>query len=146
MADYRRKRWRNEMAVRVDVNGALESLVGEGGLRENELAALEQHVAGAHAAMDAKRKSKAMRFRDLPYEKREVQKVLELAREVKSESDTLVVLGIGGSVLGTRALYGALRLPFHAAHPGSEERGARLIIAANVDPSGFGARLHVADP
>ncbi len=26
MADYRRKRWRTEMAVRVDVNGALESL------------------------------------------------------------------------------------------------------------------------
>src|SRR6476659_9155528 len=66
MADYRRKRWRNEMAVRIDVNGALEWLVGEGGLPENELASLEQHVAGAHAAMDAKRKSKSMRFRDLP--------------------------------------------------------------------------------
>jgi len=146
MADYRRKRWRNEMAVRIDVNGALEWLVGEGGLRENELASLEQHVAGAHAAMDAKRKSKSMRFRDLPYEKREVQKVLELAREVKSESDTLVVLGVGGSVLGTRALYGALRPPFHGAHPGSEERGARLIIADNVDPGGFGAILDEVDP
>src|SRR5262245_16266414 len=146
MADYRRKRWRNEMAVRIDVNGALESLVGESGLRENELAALEQHVAGAHAAMDAKRKDKGMRFRDLPYEKREVQKVLELAREVKAESDTLVVLGIGGSVLGTRALYGALCPPFHGTHPGSAERGARVIIADNIDPRGFGAILDEVDP
>ncbi len=146
MADYRRKRWRSEMAVRVDVNGALESLVGEGGLRQNELAALEQHVAGAHAAMDAKRKSKAMRFRDLPYEKREVQKILELAREVQSESDTLVVLGIGGSALGTRALYPALCPPFHGHHPGSADRGARLIVADNVDPRGFDSILDEVDP
>ena len=65
---------------------------------------------------------------------------------VRSESDTLVVLGIGGSMLGTRALYGALRPPFHGAHPGSEERGARLVIADNVDPSGFGAILDEVDP
>jgi glucose-6-phosphate isomerase len=146
MADYRRKRWRTEMAVRVDVNGALDALIGDGGLHENELAALEQHVAGAHAAMDAKRKSNAMRFRDLPYEKREVQRIVELARDVKAESDTLVVLGIGGSVLGTRAIYGALCPPFHGSHPGSAERGARLIIADNVDPSTFGAILDEVDP
>src|SRR5262245_13767565 len=105
MADYRRKRWRTEMAVRVDVNGALDTLIGDAGLREAELANLEQNVAGAHAALDASRKAKEMRFRDLPYEKREVQKIVELAREVLSEGDTLVVLGIGGSALGTRALY-----------------------------------------
>jgi glucose-6-phosphate isomerase len=146
MADYRRKRWRTEMAVRVDVNGALDSLVGEGGLRANEIAALEQHVAGAHAAMDAKRKGKAMRFRDLPYEKREVQRILELAREVQSECDTLVVLGIGGSALGARAVYSALCPPFHGSHAGSADRGARLIVADNVDPHGFGAILDEVDP
>src|SRR5262249_28493733 len=126
--------------------GALEWLVGEGGLRENELASLEQHVAGAHAAVDAKRKSKAMRFRDPPYEKREIQTVLELAREVKSESGTLVVLGIGGSVLGTGALYGGLCPPFHGHRPGSEERGARLIVADSIDPRSFGAILDEVDP
>src|SRR6266852_4996711 len=42
MADYRKKRWRTEMAVRVDVNGALDSLIGEGGLKANELASLDE--------------------------------------------------------------------------------------------------------
>ena len=146
MADYRKKRWRTEMAVRVDVNGALDSLIGEGGLKANELASLEQHVAGAHATLDARRKETVMRFRDLPYEKREVQKILELAREVRGEADTLVVLGIGASALGTRTLYRALCPPFHGEHAGSAERGARLIIADNIDPRTFGAILDEVDP
>jgi len=146
MADYRRKRWRSEMAVRVDVNGALESLVGEAGLKETELANLEQNVAGAHAMLDARRKERGMRFRDLPYEKRDVQKILEVAREVRAEADTLVVLGIGASALGTRTMVQALCPPFAAAHAGSSERGARLIIADNVDPRTFGAILDEVDP
>src|SRR5439155_10565731 len=146
MADYRKKRWRTEMAVRVDVNGALDSLIGDAGLRETELANLEQNVAGAHATLDARRKAKEMRFRDLPYEKREVQRIVELAREVRSEGDTLVVLGIGASALGTRALYRALCPPFHGHRPGSAERGARLIVADNIDPRSFGAILDEVDP
>jgi glucose-6-phosphate isomerase len=146
MTDHRRKRWRTEMAVRVDVNGALDSLVGETGLRETELANLEQNVAGAHAALDARRKAKEMRFRDLPYEKRELQDTLQLAREVRSEADTLVVLGIGASALGTRALYQALCPPFHGDRPGSAERGARLLVADNIDPRTFGAILDEVDP
>src|SRR5205823_8270578 len=117
-----------------------------GGLRETELANLEQNVAGAHAALDARRKAKEMRFRDLPYEKREVQKILELSREVLSEGDTLVVLGIGGSALGTRALYRALCPPFHGHRPGSPERGARVIVADSIDPRTFGAILDEVDP
>src|SRR5882757_6858097 len=97
MADYRRKRWRSEMAVRVDVNGALDSLVGENGLRVKDLEELEPRVAELHAALDERRKAKGLRFRELPYDKREIQKVLELARELRGEVDTLVVLGIGGS-------------------------------------------------
>lgn len=146
MAAYRKKRWKSEMAVRVDVNGALESLIGEAGLRATELASLDQHVAGAHAAIDAKRKAKELRFRDLPYDKREVQKLLELARQVREESDTLVVLGIGASALGARALYRALCPPFHGHRPGSAERGARIIIADTIDPRTFGAILDEVDP
>jgi len=134
------------MAVRVDVNGVLDSLIGEGGLKATELAALDQHVAGAHAALDAKRKAKGMRFRDLPSERREVGRILELAREVRSESETLVVLGIGGSALGTRTLYQALCPPFHPVRPGSAERGARLLIADNIDPRTFAAILDEVDP
>jgi glucose-6-phosphate isomerase len=146
MPDYRKKRWRSEMAVRVDVNGALESMVGEPGLRLKDLEDLAPRIADAHAELEAQRKAKAARFRDLPYEKREVQGILELAREVSEQCDTLVVLGIGASALGTRALYTALRPPFHDHRPGSPERGARLIIADSIDPKTFAAILDEVDP
>jgi len=146
MADYRRKRWRSEMVVRVDVNGALDSLVGAAGLRVADLEELEPRIAEVHAALDARRKAKDLRFRELPYDKREIQKILELARELSAEVDTLVVLGIGGSALGSRALYQALRPTFHDHRPGAADRGARLIIADSVDPRTFGAILDEVDP
>lgn len=146
MAEYRKKRWRTEMTVRVDVNGALDTLVGDSGITQRELEALVPRAAEIHADLEARRKAKELRFRDLPYEKREVAKVVELAGEVATECDTLVVLGIGASALGTRALYSALRPPFHDHHPGSPERGARLIVADNIDPRTFGAILDEVDP
>jgi glucose-6-phosphate isomerase len=146
MAEYRKKRWRSEMAVRVDVNGALDTTVGDSGITQRELEALVPRAEEVHADVDARRKARELRFRDLPYDKREVAKVVELAGEVGSEADTLVVLGIGGSALGARALYTALRPPFHDHRPGSPERGARLLVADNIDPRTFGAILDEVDP
>ena len=146
MADYRRKRWRSEMAVRVDVNGALDSFLGGSGLSQQELEQLAPRVAEIHRALAEQREAGKIRFRDLPYEKKEVQKIAETAREVREEFDTLVVLGIGGSALGARALYAALRPPFHGCRPGSPERGARLIVADNIDPRTFAAILDEVDP
>lgn len=146
MADYRRKRWRTEMAVRVDVNGALDTLIGAGGLHTQDLESLQPRVVQAHDRLTARRSAKQLRFRDLPYDKREVHNIVELARQVRSEFDTLVVLGIGGSALGTRALYQALCPPFHDHRPGTAERGVRLIVADNIDPRRFGALLDEVDP
>ena len=134
------------MTVRVDVNGALDSLVGAAGLAAADLEEIAPRIAEIHAAVDARRKAKEMRFRDLPYDKREVSKILDLARELGGEIDTLVVLGIGGSALGSRALYQALRPPFHDHRPGGAERGVRLVIADSIDPRTFGAILDEVDP
>ncbi len=146
MADYRRKRWRSEMAVRVDVNGAMEQCLGEAGIRSQDVESLQAAVVVAHERLDAQRRAKELRFRDLPYEKKEVQKIVDLATEVRSEIDTLVVLGVGGSALGARALYQALRPPFHEHRPGTAERGARLLVVDNIDPRTFEALLDEIDP
>lgn len=146
MVDYRRKRWRAEMSVRVDVNGALDALIGEGGLRPQDLDNLQARVTQAHERLGARRDAKQLRFRDLPHDKHEIQKIVDLAAEMRGEVDTLVVLGIGGSALGTRALYQALRHPFHDHRPGTAESGARLIVADNVDPRTFAAILDEIDP
>lgn len=134
------------MAVRVDVNGALESSIGSAGLTQQELEELGPRTAEIQAALEERRQAGKLRFRDLPYEKKEAQRIAELAREVREEFDTLIVLGIGGSALGARALYSALRPPFHGCRPGSPERGARLIVADNVDPRTFVGILDEVDP
>lgn len=146
MADYRRKRWRTEMAVRVDVNGALASFVGEAGLTERDLAELEPRVAEAHERLAGRQAAGALRFRELPYDKRQARAVLELAREIREEFDTLVVLAVGGAALDARALYAALRPPFTSHRAGSPEQGARLLIADDVDPRTFAAILDEVDP
>jgi glucose-6-phosphate isomerase len=145
MADYRRKRWRTEMMVRVDVNGALDSLLDAQALRGEDLESLQPTVAQAHDRLAARREAGELRFRELPYDKRGIQRILQLAREIREEFDTLVVLGIGGSALGARALYQALCAPFHDHRPGSNERGARLFVADNVDPRTFAAILDEVD-
>src|SRR5262249_28457797 len=124
----------------------LESLVGANGLSVKELEELEPRVAELHAALDQRRKAKELRFRELPYEKRETPKILDLARELRGEIDTLVVLGIGGAARGPRMLYKALCPPFHDHRPGGGERGARLLIADAIDPRTFDAILDEVDP
>jgi glucose-6-phosphate isomerase len=145
MADYRKRRWRNQPAVRVDVNGALDALLGDRGLGAQDLESLGPTVSQAHDRLVARREAGELRFRELPHDRQGIQSVLELAREVREEFDTLVVLGIGGAALGARAVYRALCPRFHDHRPGSSERGVRLIIADNVDPATFGAILDEID-
>jgi glucose-6-phosphate isomerase len=145
MADSRRKRFRAEMTVRVDVNGALETLAGAGGLREDEIAETASRVAEIHAAAEADRRAGGQRFRDLPYQKKEIARAQALADEMRREFDTLVVIGIGGSALGVRALVGALRPPLQEARPGSADGGARVLVSDNPDPSTVSAILDEVD-
>ncbi|MGH7860468.1 MAG: glucose-6-phosphate isomerase, partial [Candidatus Binatia bacterium] len=143
MTSYRRKSWRAEMTVRLDINGALHDLVGEEGLTVEDLEALAPRIGEVHESLEARRSEPG--FHQLLHDKKGIEQILELAGDVRGEFDTLVVLGIGGSALGTRALYSALRPPFHSSRPGSAENGARLIVADSVDPKTFGAILDEID-
>ncbi|HWP35558.1 MAG TPA: glucose-6-phosphate isomerase, partial [Thermodesulfobacteriota bacterium] len=71
----------------------------------------------------------------------------EAAAAVGPLADDLLVLGIGGSALGTRALLAALLPPFAWLR----ERGARggrprVFVADNIDPVTFAALLELLDP
>ncbi len=58
----------------------------------------------------------------------------------------LVVLGIGGSALGTTAIFNALCYGHNLKN--EQERGAmpRLFVLDNVDPDGFAAALDLCRP
>jgi glucose-6-phosphate isomerase len=131
MPDYRRRAVREAMSVRVDVNGMMADAIGPAGVAREEVAGLATRVSEIMHALRGRRSASEIPFRDLPYAKESVAEIKSLAAEIRKDTDTLVVLGIGGSALGTKTLVGAL---------GQQAEGVQVRVADNVDPWSF-ARL-----
>ena len=76
-------------------------------LRENDLKGLEGQVALAHDMLHDKSGlgNDFLGWLDLPfnYDKEEFARIKKAADKIKSDTDVLVVIGIGGSYLGARA-------------------------------------------
>ena len=85
-------------------------------------------------------------FLDLPDDRASARACMDYARDLPPEVDTMVVLGIGGSSLGPRALYSALAPPFDALRPRAPGMPRRLFFPDNVDPVTFAGLLEVVDP
>ncbi len=124
------------MTVRLDLNGSLAAAVGADGLGPDDLAVLDSELTRVRAEVATRRMAGTLAFADLPYAKHDVRRVRELAAVVGGEFDTLVVLGIGGSALGVRALAAAL---------GVEATGLRLVVTDAIDPDAFGRLLDGLD-
>ena len=70
------------------------------------------------------------------YDKEEFSRIKKAASKIQSDSDVLVVIGIGGSYLGARAVIEALSSNF-ANYLGTEKRKAPMIVYAgnNLSPN-----------
>lgn len=133
MPDYRRRATREAMSVRLDVNGIMADTVGHTGVAREEVDGLGTRLSGIAHAVTARRAAGEIPFFELPYQKDALAQTKTMANALREESDTLVVLGIGGSALGTRALIQAL------------ETTRRVVVADNVDPMSFGTLLDGLD-
>jgi glucose-6-phosphate isomerase len=114
-----------------------------GALSENDLARLE---APARAALEKTQKLRAagsVGFLDLPDDRATAKAAMDFARGLDPQIDTMVVLGIGGSSLGPRALYSALAPAFDPLRPRAPGLPRRLFFPDNVDPVTFRALLEV---
>jgi glucose-6-phosphate isomerase len=130
--------------VRFDYTNVMADVVGpEHGITPEELAALEAPSAAALEAVQARR-SRDLRWLDLPYQHEVHDRVLTYADEVSGRFRNVVVLGIGGSALGTIALQGALNSPYH--NLGAGDPLPRLFVLDNVDPDLIGEFLDQFDP
>ena len=130
--------------ITLDITNALDSAVGpEQGISLEELNGLRERAASALAAVQSRR-SKDLRWMDLPYQQEVHDAVLEYTASVGGRFKNVVVLGIGGSALGNTALHAALSSPFHdlAPPPGHP----RLFVLDNVDPDLVGEWLDHFDP
>jgi glucose-6-phosphate isomerase len=134
MPDYRRRAARAAMSVRLDVNGMMADAIGQGGVTRDEMGGLMPRVAEIARSLKAQRAAGELPLYDLPYQKAALAAIKTLGAEVRSECDALVVLGIGGSALGTKTLVGALG-----------NGVPRVVVADTVDPWSFGALLDGLD-
>lgn len=80
---------------------------------------------------------------DLPvnYDKEELQRIKEAAGKIRSESEVFIVIGIGGSYLGSRAAIEALSHSFYNMLPKGKRNGPEIYFAGNNISSAYLADL-----
>jgi glucose-6-phosphate isomerase len=131
-------------SIRIDYTNVLAETIGEQhGITSAELEALAGPSRDALAAVQARRQTD-LRWLDLPYETEVLDRILAYASRVKGRFENVVVLGIGGSALGNRAVMSALASPFHNIQPPTGL--PRLFVLDNVDPELVGEFLDTIDP
>jgi len=131
------------LPIRFDHTHAMTPAVGEHGLSESELMALTEPSVRALESVQARR-SKDLRWLDLPYRDAVRKAILDYAASVRGRFENVCVLGIGGSALGNTALHTALDDPFHDLFPPKGK--PRLFVLDNIDPELITPFLERVDP
>lgn len=131
--------------LQLDVNLATADQLGDAGLKRAELDALVPQVKAAHQQLMAQRNEGKLPFFELPKDTQAKDAAVALARELSRDFQDLLVLGIGGSSLGAKALFTALCHPHHNLLPAERRKGMRLFFPDNADPATFTGLLDVLD-
>lgn len=88
-------------------------------IRENDIKGLEGQVKSAHCAVNSKNGlgNDFLGWVNLPfdYDKAEFARIKAAAGKIQSDTDVLIVIGIGGSYLGARAAIEFLKGPYYNA-------------------------------
>lgn len=121
--------------LKLDVNNVLAGRIGRHGLKEAWFKRLQPQMGDAVRAVQKARGKGMTGWFELPYEKEQVARLLAYSGKMRGRFDDVVVLGIGGSALGTIALRTALLHPYHNLLD-RQQRGKlpRLHVLDNVDP------------
>lgn len=133
--------------LKLDYAHMMADVVGSRcGITDAELRRESDRVKSIHAQLQSFHKAGQLPFYDLPFSE-DLQAIIDLADDLADRFDDLVVLGIGGSALGTTAVARAL-LPIHANLLSRQQRAnrPRLFVLDNVDPDGINDTLALLDP
>ena len=86
-------------------------------IRENDIKGLEAQVLAAHSLVHNKNGlgNDFLGWVDLPYnyDRQEFARIKAAAKKIQSDTDVLIVIGIGGSYLGARAAIEFLKGPYY---------------------------------
>jgi glucose-6-phosphate isomerase len=139
--DYLNPTWQAQMRIRLDINNALQSVVGEHGIDPSHLNTMAD--AATAAIIDIERNRTQLGWPVLPQQ--DVSAILDMAAKVK-HVENFVVIGIGGSALGNIAVQSALNHPFYNDLPRSKRLAPKLYVIDNSDPDLNAGLIETLDP
>jgi glucose-6-phosphate isomerase len=124
-----------------------DALDGEHGLSREPLADLTRRFAAVRQDVQSRRGAGEYGFYGLVDQGPTVRAIKAFAEGLGQAHDHVLVLGIGGSALGTKALLNALRRPgWNEWDDEGREFFPRLTVLENVDPTSVAAALERIDP
>ena len=135
--------------VAYEYTGVLEEAIGaEQGLTQKEIFSFQPEVDAAHQTLMAWRERGDVGFLDLPFTSaKQIEDITAKAREKSRGMEACLVLGIGGSSLGGKALRDALKTPLYNEMGKENRKGyPKLYFAENIDPETFVALLGMLRP
>ncbi len=133
-----------EKTLKINFNNMLKENVPCGISRE-KIKQAEVWIPAVHKGLCEKRKMNT--WRELPFNQKEIaEDITKLGKSINQKFDNFVVLGIGGSALGSKALFTALKHPRYNELSREKRGGARFYVLDNIDPDSINGLLDVIDP
>lgn len=141
---YNDKEWKEKMRVKVDVNNMFKEFIGEKhGIDIKQVDERTEEIKNAHKNIHKQYKKGKLGFIDLPDEQKDVvEEIINYADKNRDKFDNFVILGIGGSALGSIALQTALKDAYHNL---KDDQKPRIFVPDNVDPERFFSLLKALD-
>lgn len=135
------------MSIKINYSFMMSDIIGQRGITPSEIRAYAGKADSAFQSVQRKRGANMQGWMDLPYNQGAVvDEIAKYAEEVLPGTENFVVLGIGGSALGSIALFNALKHPFYNELTRDERGGPRFYCLDSVDPRRMKALFDVIDP
>lgn len=133
--------------IALDVNHMMSDVIGfQYGIDPCQVDGMKDAASAAQRNVEKNRGTGWLGWMQLPYDQEEVVSHIErVAKSVREQFDTFVVLGIGGSALGPIAIQQALNHLHYNELPAEKRGGPRLYVEDNIDPERMAALLDVID-
>mgnify|MGYP000844615460 FL=1 len=104
-------------------------------LNQSEIEYFQPFVEKAHVMLHEKTGSGSdfLGWVDLPvnYDRTEFERIIKAAKKIRSESEVFIIIGIGGSYLGSRAAIEALSHSFYNILPKDKRNGSEIYFTGN---------------
>jgi glucose-6-phosphate isomerase len=124
--------------LRFDYSLMMRAGCGANGKPEQELQDMLKTMTGVQASLLAQWKAGRAGFFGIPELKADLRSAVQMAEDIRRKFRTLVVIGIGGSDLGARAI-------LHALQPERKKGMEVVFLGANTDPQELFAKTRHLD-